>query len=252
MEMAQLEQALAAASAGRLQWLTVAGEAGMGKSRLLHEFEKWLELAPLRVRYYKGRAGLEMQSLPYALLRDLLAFRFLIQESDPVQVVREKMEQGIGAALAAGPANPAAPPQPCMQAHFIGQLVGYDFSASPYLEGVVRPGEAGDAQQLRDRALIYLRDYFRAVAAEQPVLILLEDLHWADDSSLDAIAHLAQSLADQRLLIVGATRPALFERRPTWGQDHVVMQLAPLSAHDSEDLVAEILQRVDQVPPVLH
>jgi len=248
-EMAQLQQALAAARAGRLQWLTVAGEAGMGKSRLLHEFEKWLELAPLRVRYYKGRAGLEMQGLPYALVRDLLAFRFQIQESDPVQVVRDKMERGVGAALAA---DPAAPSPPGMQAHFIGQLLGYDFGASPHLRGIVRPGEAGDAQQLRDRALIYLGEYFRAIAAEEPVLILLEDLHWADDSSLDVIAHLAQSLADQRVLIVGATRPALFERRPTWGQDHTLLQLAPLTPHDSEDLVTEILQRVDQVPPTLH
>jgi len=95
-ELKHLQDALyAAMEDGALQVATVVGEAGVGKSRLLHEFDLWSELLPERFYYFKGRAGQEMPNLPYGLMRDVFAFRFQIRDSDPPPVVREKMEQGI-------------------------------------------------------------------------------------------------------------------------------------------------------------
>ena len=227
---------------GELQMVTVTGDAGVGKSRLLHEFDIWSELLPQTFYYFKGRAGQEMQNLPYGLIRDVVSFRLQILDSDTAEVVREKLEDGVAQALGSGEQS-----QRC--AHTIGHLLGFGLGESRFLaEG------PDDAQQLRDRALASLSDYFRALAAAAPVLILLEDLHWADDSSLDALNHLAQALSAEPVMVVCAARPALFERRPHWGEGqpfHSRLVLEPLSRRDSRRLVAEILQKVDEVPQEL-
>ncbi len=186
---------------GELQMVTVCGEAGVGKSRLLHEFDLWSELLPEQFYYFKGRAGPEMQNQPYSLIRDLIGFRFQIEDSDRPEVVREKLEEG--AAVALGPGEGS---QRC--AHFVGRLAGFEFGESRHLAGV-----QDDAQRFRDLALVHLIDYFAGMAAQLPVLLLLEDLHWADDSSLDALNHLALNLAepagDDRLCgAAGAVRAA--------------------------------------------
>jgi predicted ATPase len=89
------------------------------------------------------------------------------------------------------------------------------------------------------------------MAKRQPVVALLEDLHWADDSSLDLVTHLVSELPTVPLLIVAAARPHLFERRPSWGEGRDAfsrLDLKPLSRRASRALVAEILQRVPQIP----
>ncbi len=241
-ELTLLQDAMYAAMDGARQVITITGEAGIGKSRLLYEFENWLELLPETIRYFKGRASPEMQNLPYALIRDLLSFRFQIQESDPSRVVRQKLEAGVGEVL-------DADQQGQMRAHVVGQLLGFDLSDSPHLQGV-----RDDAQQLRDRGLVYLSEFFQATTELAPTVIFVEDIHWADDSSLDATEYLARATADRRLLVLCLARPTLFERRAKWGAGqifHTRMELRPLSEWDSHRLVEEILQKVEKVPLIL-
>ena len=134
-----------------------------------------------------------------------------------------------------------------MRAHITGQLLGFDFSASPHLKGVLN-----DAEQLRNRGLRYLGEYFQAVSDDLPAVVILEDIHWADDSSLDAVNQLGCSTPQQSLLIVCAARPSLSERRPYWGEGlayHHRLTLQPLSKRESRRLIDEILRLVEQVPP---
>jgi hypothetical protein len=71
-ELTRLQEAFYTAMEDReLQMVTIVGEVGVGKSRLLHEFDIWSELMPETLYFFKGRALQEMQSLPYALLRSL-------------------------------------------------------------------------------------------------------------------------------------------------------------------------------------
>ncbi|NIP13936.1 MAG: AAA family ATPase [Pseudomonas stutzeri] len=211
-ELSRLQEAFYTAMEDReLQVVTISGEAGVGKSRLLHEFDIWSEALPETFWYFKGRALREMQNLPYGLLRDLVAFRFQIQDSDVPAVVREKLERGVSVAL--GDGEVSQEPHVLVRAHFIGHLVGFEFGDSVHLAGVL-----DDAQQVRDRGLTVLSEYFRGMAAQLPVLVLLEDLQWADDSSLDGLNHLALGLTDQPVMIVCAARPELFERRPHWSR----------------------------------
>jgi ABC-type oligopeptide transport system substrate-binding subunit/class 3 adenylate cyclase len=239
-ELQQLQDAFSAAVEDReSRVVTVLGEAGVGKSRLLYEFEHWVELRAETVWLFKGRARPELTNVPYALMRDLFAFRFAIQDSDSAVAVREKLERGIAMFLGSADVERT-------RAHFIGHLLGYDFSASPDLHAAL-----ADPRQFHDRALAYLVEFFAAATAQQPAAILLEDIHWADDRSLDLVHHIAQERPDLPLLVVGLARPSLFERRRAWGEGqayHARIDLRPLAKRHSRQLVNEILKLADNVP----
>jgi len=228
--------------------VTVVGEAGVGKSRLLYEFENWIELLPDRIYYFKGRAAPEMQAIPYGIIRDLFAYRFDIRESDSAATVLDKFRTGMAGILDAD------------RADLVGHLMGFDFSVSTAVRNLL------GSPSFKELAIAYLTNYLRAIAG-QPTVIFLEDAHWADDSSLDLLDHLVTEIPDARLLVVCLTRPLLFERRPNWGdpltspldsardklragvrETYARLDLKPLSRRASRALVSEILQKVDQVP----
>jgi len=224
--------------------VTVSGEAGVGKSRLLYEFQNWLELLPgtLSIRFFLGRGRQEAQGAPYSLLRDLISFRFQILDAVSGEQARSKIEAGFGEVF--GTENDGV-----MRAHLIGQLLGFDFSDSPHLKGVLN-----DAEQLSNRSSMYLIQYFKALSKEIPVVIFLEDIHWGDDSSLDVVKRLGEATQQHSIILICATRPNLFERRPYWGEGqafHTRIELRPLSKHESRQLVAEILKLADDIPAEL-
>jgi class 3 adenylate cyclase/tetratricopeptide (TPR) repeat protein len=247
-ELKYLQDALLTAiEEGEGQLVTVVGEAGVGKSRLIYEFQNWLEFLPQGVRLYTGQAKLETQHIPYSLLRDLLAYRFQIQDSDPLEVVRQKFEQGVTPAILNQPASLEREELSSQaQVHLLGQLLGFDFSHSPHLKGFLY-----DAEALRNRGQLALETYVSTLSKSGTVVLFLEDVHWADESSLDAIRRLGKLTSELPLLIVCLTRGILYERRPYWGEGetyHRKLSLEPLSKRESRQLVEEILQHVDQVP----
>jgi len=216
--------------------LTIVGEAGVGKSRLLYEFENWLELLPDQILFFKGRGYPELTSTPYSVLRDLFRYRFDIRESDSAATVREKFEAGVTPYLDAE------------RAHLAGHLVGFDLAATTAVHNLLGSSSFGTL------ALAYLTNYFRGVTAENEIVIFVEDVHWADSASLDFIAHLAAELPDCRLLIVCLARPSFFEHRPHWGEGQAAfarLDLEPLSKRASHALVDEILQKVEATPAAL-
>jgi class 3 adenylate cyclase/tetratricopeptide (TPR) repeat protein len=224
------------------QLVTIMGEAGVGKSRLLYEFQNWIDLQPTRVRFYEGRAHQEAQGMPLALLRDLFEFRFQLQENDSKEAVREKVAAGFEEAFGLGEDRQ-------MRTHILGQWLGFDFSPSPQLQGVLN-----DPEQLRNRGLMYLGEYFKGLCAQAPVVVFLEDIHWADDSSLDALNWLGERFTQQPLLFICAARHTLLERRPYWGEGlvyHHRIELEPLSKRESHQLVDEILKLAEHVPAEL-
>ena len=251
-ELAALQDAFAeAVIEARPRVVAIVGEAGVGKSRLLYEFDKWVDLRPERVRYFKGRATPALQSVPYSLWRDLFAFRFDILDSDSPAVALSKFRQGFVGTRSAAEAT-ADPELVANQADIVGHWLGFDFSASP---AVTRLAGSPDFAAL---AQAYFMRFMRALAAERGMALLLEDIHWADDSSLDLIGKLSRAMVEDgapaHLLVICLARPALYERRPEWSHDlpgFRVVAIRPLDSAASRELVDEILQRAEDVPDAL-
>jgi len=223
--------------------VTIVGEAGLGKTRLLTELEAWYELRPETFWTYKGRATPAMINRPYALLRDVFMFRFKIQDSDRPQVLQTKMEEGVQWFM--GPGHET-------DAHLIGHLIGLDLPPTPDLKEILK-----DAAHLQDLAFKALVAFFRAVARAETqcvAMLMLEDMHWADDKSLDALNHIVRENRNEHLLITCLARPDLLDRRPGWGSGepfHKRFELRPLSKRESRKLVKEILQKVNDLPDPL-
>ena len=215
------------------QVVTVVGGAGVGKSRLLGEFSNWIKLGPEGVWYFRGQAAAATQGVPNSLWRDLFANRFDILDSDDTEATLAKFRAGMAPIL--GPA----------QADLVGHLVGFDLSASKSVR------DSLDNLDFAQTATASLSDYLRGLLSQAPTLMLLEDLHWADDSSLDLLTHLVAGISEARLLVVGAARPALYDRRPSWGEGleaYTRLDLRPLSRRASRALVTQILSRVPDLP----
>jgi predicted ATPase/class 3 adenylate cyclase len=217
--------------------VTIIGETGVGKSRLLYEFSNWLDLQPDSLHIYRGRATEEMAHLPYALLRDVFSNEFEIQDSDDEALARQKLENGM-----AGLGHPES----ASWAPFIGHTIGFNYTTNPHLQGIL-----DDAQQVRERAFFAASQFFKAEMQSQPVLIFLEDIHWADDGSLDFFEYLIQDCLDFPLMVVCLARNTVFEKRPTWGSGraaHIRLVLNPLSDRDSQRLISEILSNAPEFP----
>ena len=193
----------------RLAAVTVVADAGIGKSRLLYEFENWSEARPERFFIFRGRATPQTQGQPFGLLRDILAWRFQIADDDSMEAARRKMEEGIAPLFV----DDDGPDLAEGHAHLLGHLIGIDWRDSRHVKGIL-----DDARQIRNRAFHAAAQLFRRIGAADgtPVVLQLEDLHWADDESLDFLDYLAEVDRDVPLLIVACTRPTLFERRPSW------------------------------------
>lgn len=252
VEMEQLQDALGKACAeGPARAVTVVGEAGLGKSRLRHEFKQWLRKSQTRLQVpflLESGADLQMRHLPYALIRDVLSSFCGIPENEPIDAARRRLVGRLAMVIRAGDGEVGAD-DARRRAHVIGHLIGFDFSQSPYLQSM-----AGDARQLRQQAFAAIAGFFSALAATDPVVMLLEDLHWADEGSLDVIGHLLRECGEGQLFLVCFTRPSLFRRRAEWqhlthpGMVHELITLHPLSPANSRRLIREILRKVPYIP----
>ncbi|MEO6103686.1 MAG: adenylate/guanylate cyclase domain-containing protein, partial [Pseudoxanthomonas sp.] len=231
----------------RLAAVTVVAEAGIGKSRLLYEFEAWSDARPERFFLFRGRATPQTGTQAFGLLRDILAWRFQIADDDSIAAARQKMEDGIvplflhddGPDLAEG------------HAHLLGHLIGVEWRDSRHIKGIL-----DDPKQIRNRAFHAAAQMFRRFSATDgsPVILQLEDLHWADGESLDFLNYLSEVNRDVPLLVLSFTRPVLFERRMDWSSTvgiHQRIDLHPLGKDMSRLLANELLQKLPEIPAAL-
>lgn len=239
---AELQRLLAAhdqaCKESSLRALTVVADAGVGKTRLRREMVARLSPRTDGVGLLQARAHPDSGLQPYGLLRQLVARWLTIADDLDAESARKRLVRGLAPWL--GERGPE-------RAQVAGQLIGLDFSDSPAVQ-MLGPRE------LREQGFAALIDALHALASHSPLLLVLDDLHWADDASLDFVQQLAAA-APVPLLLVMLARPALLERRPAPlagdGVGHETLHLRPLDAEQGPALAAALLQHLPEPPEAL-
>ena len=201
--------------------VTLVGEPGIGKSRLVYELLQTVEADPQLIWWRHGR------SLPYGegvslwALGQMVKTQAAILETDPADVAEAKLRAAV---------------QGMDEADWI----------CAHLRPLVGLGPGGDAETQRSEAFGAWRKFFEELAERRPLVLAFEDLHWADDGLLDFVDYLVDWAGDVPILVVASTRPELLERRPGWGggkRNATTVSLAPLAADDTARLIAALLER---------
>jgi len=191
---------------------TVYGEPGVGKSRLIREFLAGVEGTTI----LSGRALPYGEGVTYWPLAEMVKSAAGITDDDPMETAKQKLIE-------------------CCGDEAIAELLGL---ASGVMEAV--EGERG-APEIAWAA----REFADELADVQPLIMVFEDIHWAEEPLLELIDHLAQWVRERALLILCLARPELLDVRPGWGGGRVrstAIELEPLGRNDSEALADALLE----------
>ena len=228
LQMAELVEAVEKLRRGEGSVIAISGDAGTGKSRLIEEFKAALDLDEIQWR--EGHAYSYSQNIPYFSLIDLLNRAFNIEESDSPDELRQKVELGIEQLI--GKKDEIVP--------YIGSLYAFDY---PEIEDV-------DLQLRKSKLRHAIQTVFSALVRRAPTVICLEDLHWADPSSLELLRFI---LLEHRYpsVFLCLSRPPFklltSQERTVLGESYQEMRLHDLSASDAQNMIKSLL-KTETVP----
>src|SRR5919201_1204634 len=206
------------------QALTLVGVPGIGKSRLVRELFHDLDRRPELIRWREGRSPPYGQGVTFWALGEIVKAEAGILGAQDPNIAASKL----GTAVAAVIDDPD-------DAEWVER----------HLRALV--GLEGDETLFGDRkaeAFAAWRHFIERLARRRPTVLVLDDIHWADDALLDFIEHLVAWASDVQLLVLCTARPELFERRPAWQADSSasrVVALEPLSEEETHELFDALL-----------
>ncbi len=214
--------------------VTIYGDPGVGKSRLTHEFIRWAasqERAPLVVR---GRCLPYGDGITYWPLSEILRSIADVSDTDTPSVALDKI-RSVGMTLL------KSAPDPERATAAIAFTTGLEDPDTPLSEE--------EPKRVRDEMHAAWRTFFSALAADRPVVVVVEDIHWADPAMLDLLEELADRV-EGGVSFVCPSRPDLTSTRPGWGggkRNYSAIALDPLGTRDADTLVRSLLD-VDGLP----
>jgi class 3 adenylate cyclase/tetratricopeptide (TPR) repeat protein len=226
-ELSVLVDALDRARNERIpQLVTLVGVPGMGKSRLVYELSRFADADPELITWRQGRCLAYGDGVAFWALAEVVKAQAGILERDTETEAAEKLRATVDDTFA--DANDAR----WVESH-LRPLVGLETEA----------GLGGDR---RGEAFAAWRRFLEALAEQRTLVLVLEDLHWADDGLLDFVDELVEWLSGVRLLVVCSARPELLERRPGWGGGKLnasTLGLSPLTKEQTAVLISHAVDR---------
>jgi class 3 adenylate cyclase/tetratricopeptide (TPR) repeat protein len=200
------------------QLVTLVGVPGIGKSRLVLELYDTIEDDPDIVAWRQGRCLPYGDGVTFWALGEMVKAQLGVLDTDPVEEAERKLQEAV---------------------------------ADPWVAGHLRPlvGLAGEPEAGGDRrgeAFAAWGRFFEELAAERPLVLVFDDLQWADESLLDFVDHVVDWATGVPLLVVCSARPELLSRRPDWGggkPNATTISLAPLSEAETALLLGELLEQ---------
>jgi adenylate cyclase len=227
------------AQSRRGHFVLVTGEAGLGKSRLVAELKASLDHSLLRL--VEGQS-LAYRRVSYWLVREVFYSYLGLPATAPPFQVRERLSRAIYQLLE-GQANEALP--------YLEHLLSLPYSDAAAGESIRRLEDS----QLRQNIFMTVRDVFAAEAARRPLVMVLDDLHWADDASLELLIYFLDILRSAPVFILGISRDVqdgVLEKVVNWAQQNLgerfhSIQLQNLSLDQSKQLL-QLLMSIPDLP----
>jgi class 3 adenylate cyclase/predicted ATPase len=197
-----------------------SGPAGVGKSRLGWEFEKYADGLAADLWWHRGRCLSYGEGVAFWALAEIVRQRLGIAEDDTAEAAAAKLKDGLDQFVT----------DPAEQA-YVGARLGR-------LLGVPFPGDAGGSLP-REELFAGWRLFFERLAAQSPVVLLVEDAQHADDGLLDFLDHLIDWARDLPIYVLVFTRPELHQARPGFGtgRNRSTLTLDPLDRTSMDRLV---------------
>jgi class 3 adenylate cyclase/tetratricopeptide (TPR) repeat protein len=196
--------------------VSLVGEAGIGKSRLVWEFEKYIDGLVGDIYWHEGRSPAYGEGVTFWAISEMIKGRAGIAEGDDDETVARRLDETLETYVS----------DPSDRAWM-----------RPRLAAVLGEGEApGDRSEL-DAAV---RAFFEGVTDQGTTVLIFEDLHWADSALIDFVEDLTDWWRDRPILIVTMARPDLLDRKPSWGAGKpgvISITLGPMSTEEMFTLV---------------
>jgi class 3 adenylate cyclase/tetratricopeptide (TPR) repeat protein len=198
------------------QLIGLVGEPGIGKSRLVHEFECWIDEHETSVVRRRGRCLAYGDGVGFWPLSEIVKQHLGLTETDPPNEAEQRLDAAV-----------------------------QDMMDGPWIRARLAPlvGLPGGASA-REEAFAAWQQFFDEIASRTPLVLILEDLHWADPAMLDFVQHLVEWSTGVPLVVVCTARPELFEAHPHWAgglTNATTLALRPLENDATSSLAAALL-----------
>ncbi len=207
-----------------VQLITVAGEPGVGKTRLVHELGLLVDEHPDLVRWRQGRCLPYGEGISFWAFGEIVKAEAGILESDPPEEASAKLAGAL---------------EPLVE----------NAAERDWIRARLAPlaGVEGGPDVPREELFAAWRRFVEALAAHAPTVLVFEDVQWADDALLAFIDYLADRVVGLPLLLCCTARPELYERHPSWGggrRNASSLMLPPLSPQETSMLLSALLEHV--------
>jgi predicted ATPase/class 3 adenylate cyclase len=204
------------------QLVTLVGVPGIGKSRLVAELFERIEQMPELIWWRQGRALPYGSGVSFWAVGEMVKAQAGINENDSPETAAEKLRESVAQTV---------------DEHERDWV-------RRHLETLLGMSEEGALD--RQEAFAAWRRYLEGMAEQQPLVLVFEDLHWADEGLLDFVDHLAEWASGVPLLVLASARPELLDRRPSWGGGKLnaaTLALSPLDDVDAARVIAAVLDQ---------